>query len=958
MKKKSTKKSLLMSVVSLMLCVSMLIGTTFAWFTDQVTSGVNKITAGNLDIELYHSADGAASVSDDARVSDETMLFQTDKWEPGKVVYENFIVKNEGNLALKYYMGLNRLTAWTAGAETYDYNYVVEANGTVTDRSLMDVIKVAILNGQNFTGDRTEAQGLTYIGTLKEFISAGNTENPGNEGFISVGSLEAGGERNFSIVLYWPSDTEAASALAGTSLKDNDYNLQNGKYASDSEYAKSDSTPKQGDVGELFANIGVVLNATQYTSEYDSFGKEYDIEPGSEVPFDKPVAIASALVHSNREITLNTDKGSVTIPQDAGLPEGTIAHLEINEADTYNENLTVIEGNTVISYDVELLDQNGNKIDLSESEGKTLQACLEVGYGLEADKLQVYRDGTTELTVIKYEDGFVYFESDHFCDIDVILEGVKARIGNTYYYSYDDVAEDVVAGTVIEGVAEPSELIAAIEAKHGDKYMLEVTDNQVTVYGTVAMIGSTKYDTIEKAVAEANAGDTIKLVNDAYSGGLQIVKDLTIDLNGKTYQINASDGFIVKSCVLTLTDSSSEQTGTINHTGAYDIADISDNGTLAIDKGTYITNSHYGCLWIGNGTSAITGGRFNQDVICATGYTTTLVDGWYKVEKENCWIHHVADSYASDAKDESAKTLNIATAEELALFATEVNNGTSYQGWTVKLTDNIDLAGRNYSDENASWIPITGFKGTFDGNGKCISNLCLNKETLSDQGFFGRTNAPAVIKNLVIENADVTGYLNVGVVAGTPYTASYSNITVQGDIHVNGYAYVGGMFGKNLYVDASNLTVNANSGSYVKADSEIYRTYVGGIVGFMGEGGHTLSNVSSNIDVYGSTCDVGGITGIAHYYNKFVNCRCSGNVYITGYRDDGDQLEIGGIAGVWHNESGTTVTFTDCSFKGTVSATKIDGTTFTGPFAHDGVIGRKYGNGSGKLMIDGVEYSE
>ena len=57
--------------------------------------------------------------------------------------------------------------------------------------------------------------------------------------------------------------------------------------------------------------------------------------------------------------------------------------------------------------------------------------------------------------------------------------------------------------------------------------------------------------------------------------------------------------------------------------------------------------------------------------------------------------------------------------------------------------------------------------------------------------------------------------------------------------------------------------IRADKGSYVKAQSETYRTYVGGVVGFMGEGNNVLSNVESNIDVIGSTCDVGGITGIA-----------------------------------------------------------------------------------------------
>ena len=52
MKTTSTKRALVLSVLALVICVSMLVGTTFAWFTDEVTSGMNRIQAGNLDVEL------------------------------------------------------------------------------------------------------------------------------------------------------------------------------------------------------------------------------------------------------------------------------------------------------------------------------------------------------------------------------------------------------------------------------------------------------------------------------------------------------------------------------------------------------------------------------------------------------------------------------------------------------------------------------------------------------------------------------------------------------------------------------------------------------------------------------------------------------------------------------------------------------------------------------------------
>ena len=55
---KSTKRALLTSALALLMCVTMLVGATFAWFTDTASTGVNKIQAGNLDIEVEYTLDG------------------------------------------------------------------------------------------------------------------------------------------------------------------------------------------------------------------------------------------------------------------------------------------------------------------------------------------------------------------------------------------------------------------------------------------------------------------------------------------------------------------------------------------------------------------------------------------------------------------------------------------------------------------------------------------------------------------------------------------------------------------------------------------------------------------------------------------------------------------------------------------------------------------------------------
>ncbi len=100
MTKNNSNRALLTSVVALILCCSMLIGSTFAWFTDEVTSDVNTIQAGTLDIELVDengvSLTEALAFVD---VNGNTNVL----WEPGATFNtQKFAIKNNGNLAVKY----------------------------------------------------------------------------------------------------------------------------------------------------------------------------------------------------------------------------------------------------------------------------------------------------------------------------------------------------------------------------------------------------------------------------------------------------------------------------------------------------------------------------------------------------------------------------------------------------------------------------------------------------------------------------------------------------------------------------------------------------------------------------------------------------------------------------------------------------------------------------------------
>ena len=134
--RKSSKRALLGSVMAMVLCLAMLVGATFAWFTDTASTGVNKIQAGNLDIEIQDETGKAIDTLAWA-TKDGTAFAEDGKtplWEPGcTYTLTPFRIVNKGNLALKYKIvvtglegdaGLLKVIKFTykTGEETFDMN--------------------------------------------------------------------------------------------------------------------------------------------------------------------------------------------------------------------------------------------------------------------------------------------------------------------------------------------------------------------------------------------------------------------------------------------------------------------------------------------------------------------------------------------------------------------------------------------------------------------------------------------------------------------------------------------------------------------------------------------------------------------------------------------------------------------------------------------------------------------
>ena len=221
---KSTKRALITSALTILMCVAMLIGTTFAWFTDTASTAVNKIRAGNLDVKLMYSTD----MQTWKEATDQTKLFDDNAlWEPGYTQVVYLKVVNAGNLALKYEAGFSK-------------NYTSN-------------------RGKNVNGDWYRVDNYLKIGTAETATKFANREDVWSaiaatektlakdvmltDGWITLKAGES--SKPFAVAIYMPTsvgNVANASRLRPSSV----------------------------------SGLGIEVRATQATVESDSFDNNYD----------------------------------------------------------------------------------------------------------------------------------------------------------------------------------------------------------------------------------------------------------------------------------------------------------------------------------------------------------------------------------------------------------------------------------------------------------------------------------------------------------------------------------------------------------------------------------------------------------------------------------------------------------------------------------------------------------
>jgi predicted ribosomally synthesized peptide with SipW-like signal peptide len=190
----------------------MLIGTTYAWFTDSASSDANIIQAGNLDVNMEWAVGTADPETTSWNATEGTAIFNNNKWEPGYAEVRHIKISNKGSLALKY-------------------KVLFKANGKVSD--LADVIDVYYADPAKQVSSKADLANMAKLGTLTQVLaSLGETGN---------GELLA--DQADTITLALVMQETAGNEYAGKAI------------------------------GGTFS---IYVLATQLNSEEDSFGKDYD----------------------------------------------------------------------------------------------------------------------------------------------------------------------------------------------------------------------------------------------------------------------------------------------------------------------------------------------------------------------------------------------------------------------------------------------------------------------------------------------------------------------------------------------------------------------------------------------------------------------------------------------------------------------------------------------------------
>ncbi len=414
---KTARKALMSSVTALLLCVTMLMGTTFAWFTDTATVSVNMIRSGTLDIELYYQ--NAAATEFSVADADTKDLFVSKDgkdilWEPGAASVCYLKIENLGNLSLRYVLSV------------IGDDVITGSDGA----ALSKVLKTAAV-------EITEAE----VGTFDRDTAIARATADDAEGLLNYkknGEMLPEDVHYVAMVVYYPKEV--------------------GNVVDGALYNRSDV--------KLTTELYLSLVATQATVEFDSIDNLYDagaLLP--EIPIVMDVEKAFNITVANGG---SATYGSADIAVPAEAVEQDVNGILRVKFISSTSNETV--------YDIALVDEEGNIIPLK----KKATVNLDLGFnrknvkvlhnGVEMDpadysynpangKITVTADSFSPYTITyetNYEasmhgEGYSLFDAIKQAkdgEIITLLQDVKTVSSAEYFFNADNVVVDLNGHTV------------------------------------------------------------------------------------------------------------------------------------------------------------------------------------------------------------------------------------------------------------------------------------------------------------------------------------------------------------------------------------------------------------------------------------------------------------------------------------------------------------------------------
>lgn len=525
-KTKSTRHALCTSGLALLACVSMFVGSTFAWFTDSVVSTGNKIQSGTLgiDLSLLDKNGEWNSVKED-----KNPIFNYGLWEPGYTNVKILKIENKGNLALK----------WVA-------QFVANEEFSI----LADVIDVYVkLSATEFTyPSGRNLDGYSKLGNVVDFVNA--IENN------LYGSLQ-----------------EDEAAYVGIALK-----MQE---SADNQYQ-----------GLPLGDFDIKILATQYASESDSFGNDYDSAATFAKQFYYPSLSAMMDVANNGTVSdapgnlVSDPVVAVKLTSD-GYHATLLKSIEEKESISVTAPVTLdLDGHT-ISF------QNTSTGFVVSQESTGFRASQEANATFSIDAQDegsaIAISGADAATMIKITSGI--------CEIK----------GGTYQATSENAGNKnnpnpciMVTGSGRLNVSHAT--VVAADSNKGTSNAIYIADGCHATITNCDITATAPYGLNVSAVYCAGSADVSASSMKGYS-------NYTANAAGTDYASHSRG--VVNDGEMTFTDC--YVIGT--HSG------ISNNGSIRIDGGTYESYGHGGIYFSGSNTTSY--------VKNATIQWSKMPDGYY-----------------------------------------------------------------------------------------------------------------------------------------------------------------------------------------------------------------------------------------------------------------------------------------------------------------------------------------